>query len=142
MRHLQFPLQQPWQLLLLPLLPVSPQPALWPEPSQLPCLSQQRVTPGTQMVSHLHVYLYVVTFFIVQYTWHTRTSLQPQCGQQSQHDSHPAAPQHVALSAIAAVGACPKRGTLHSKAMPVIRKKYFVIAMFSYGNLWIIEWGR
>jgi hypothetical protein len=68
--------------------------------------------------------------------------LQPQCGQQSQHDSHPALPPHVALSAITAVGACPKKGTLHSKATPVIRKKYFVIAMFSYGNLWIIELGR
>ena len=46
MRHLQFPSQQSWQ----PLLPVSPQPAHWPEPSQLPHLSQKRVTPGTQMV--------------------------------------------------------------------------------------------
>jgi hypothetical protein len=66
MRHRQFPLQQSWELLLPPLLPVSPQPAHWPEPSQLLHLSQQRVTPGTQMVSHLHVYLYVVTFLVVQ----------------------------------------------------------------------------
>ena len=74
--------------------------------------------------------------------WHTGTSLQPQCGQQLPHDSHPALPQHVASSAIAAVGACPKKGTLHSKASPVIGKKYFVIVIFSYGKFWIIELGR
>jgi hypothetical protein len=68
--------------------------------------------------------------------------LQPQCGQQLQDASHPALPQHVALSAVAAAVDCPKQGKLHSKASPVISKKYLVMVIFSYGKLWIIELGR
>jgi hypothetical protein len=74
--------------------------------------------------------------------WHSGTSAQPQCGQQLQHDAHGVLPGHVASSAIAAVGTCPKKGTLHSTASPAIRKKYFRIVIFSYGKLWIIELGR
>ena len=65
-RHLQPPSPQSWQPSLAPPLHDSPQPAPWPEPSLPPHLSQTRVTPGTQMDSHLHVYLYVVTFLVVQ----------------------------------------------------------------------------
>ena len=114
-QHLQFPLQQSWS----PLLPVSPQPAHWPEPSQLPDLSKKHVTPGTRMPSQLHVYLYVVTFLAVQQTWQTGTSLQPQCGQQLPLDAHPALPQHVASSAIAAVGLALRTG--HSTARRIRR---------------------
>ena len=134
--------QPPWQPSWPPSLPVSPQPAPWPEPSQLPHLSQQRVTPGTQMQSHLHVYLYVVTFLVVQVMWHTGTSLQPQCGQQLQHDSQPALPQHAASSASAAVAGCPKKET-HSTARRVRRFLRNTLSwLFSpMESFWITELG-
>jgi hypothetical protein len=86
-------------------------------------LSQQRVTPATQMASQLHVYSHVVSFFVVHSMWHSGTSLQPQCGQQW---------QHVASPAIAAVGACPANGTPPSKARAMIGKKDFVMFIFPY----------
>jgi hypothetical protein len=87
-----------------------------------PHLSQQRVTPGTQMESQLHVYCHVVSFLVVHSMWHSGTSLQPQCGQQWQHAS----------PAIAGMGACPANGTPQSKASAMIGKNDFVMFIFPY----------
>jgi hypothetical protein len=138
--------QPSWQPLLhgsQALQPLAHPPLPAPQLSQHSFRSPMRVTPGMQISLQAQQYLCSVVFFVVQVIWQTGTSLQPQCGQQSQQAWQPAlqpawqppAPQHP----VSPAWACPSKAMPHSRVSPMVGNTYFVMVIISCSKHWMVR---
>jgi hypothetical protein len=89
------------------------------------------------MSSQTLVYLYSVTFFVVQEIWQTGTRQQLQCGQHLPHAAPALSPPQVVALAWqgATPGDCPKRGPALSQASPIKPTRYFIMVTVSNESL-------